>query len=209
MKKIGLPRFDMMGTIEKARKLASRHVDGLTINLPFVSFNVKPDATEKRVANEIVIRLADRRVLNASECCDDCIDQALASLQDIREILIDKQVELYGAKDGGLYLLLEMMAEALRQFLTFEQRLNTLHREPDEIDHPDVRRAPQAREAYFAALEALRGYFNRCLVEVAKIGGATLPKNNMMSQYETPWPVEAYVLPKLPALRGEYDQSLK
>lgn len=200
MKKIGLPRFDMMGTIEKARKLASRHVDGLTINLPFVSFNVKPDATEKRVANEIVIRLADRRVLNASECCDDCIDQALASLQDIREILIDKQVELCGAKDSGLYLLLEMMAEALRQFLTFEQRLNRLHREPAEMGHPDIRRAPQAREAYFAALEALRGHLSRCLAEVAKIGDVTLPNSNMMSQYETPWPVEAYVPPKLPAL---------
>jgi len=199
MKKIELPRFDVTSIIEKARNLANRYVDGVTVNLPFVSLNLKPDNTERRIANEIVIRLADRRVLNASECCDNCIDQALASLQGIREIIVNKQVELYDAKDCGLYLLLEMMAEVLRQFLTFEQQLNRLHRQPAEVDHPDFRRVPEAREAYLGALEALRGHFSRCLLEIAKIGGVSLPKVNMMARYETPWPVEAYVPPKLPA----------
>jgi len=35
---------------------------------------------ERTVARELVIRLKDRRVISAFECCDDCIDRALASL---------------------------------------------------------------------------------------------------------------------------------
>lgn len=55
---------------------------------------MKPDKMERKVAREVVIRLADRRVLTSAECCDNCIDQALASLQEIRRIIVDKQVEL-------------------------------------------------------------------------------------------------------------------
>lgn len=190
--------FDLSDIIRKARLLSKRHVDGVAISIPFISFNVKPDDTESRIANEVVIRLADRRVLNASECCDNCIDEALSSLQGIRELIVSKQVELYDAKDGVLYLLLEMMAEGLRQFLTFEQRLNKLHKEPAMPDHPDFRRPPEAREAYFAALEALRGHLTRCLLEIAKIGDVTLPKTGMIERYQTPWPIEEYVKPRLP-----------
>jgi hypothetical protein len=41
-------------------------------------------------------------VLSACECCDDCIDRALASLQEIRRTLVDKQVELYDILDGPI-----------------------------------------------------------------------------------------------------------
>lgn len=198
MKNTQPPRFDMTAIIEKARRMANRHLDGVSINLPFVSLTIKPDDTERRIANEIAIRLADRRILNASECCDNCIDQALNSLQGIREIIVDKQVELYSAKESALYLILEMMAEALRQFLTFEQNLNKLHREPMEVGHPDFHRSPEARKAYFIALEALRGHFSRCLLEVSKIGDVTLPKIEMITRYQSPWPLDAYVPPKPP-----------
>jgi len=64
-------RFDLRSLIGDARRKLSNCVDGVTINLPFVSFNVKPDDIEQKVAREIVICMADRRVLNAFECCDN------------------------------------------------------------------------------------------------------------------------------------------
>lgn len=192
MKKL---KFNLSDIIGKARYLSKRRVDGVSISLPFISFKIKPDDTECRVANEVVIRLSDRRVLNASECCDNCIDDALESLQGIREIIVDKQVELYDDKNGALYLLLDMMVEGLRQFLTFEQRLGELHREPVLSELPDFRRNPEARENYFGALETLRGHLRRCLLEIAKIGDVTLPKIGMAANYQLPWPIDDYVEP--------------
>ncbi len=64
-------------------------------------------------------------MLSAKECCDTCIDQALESLQSIRSVLVDKQVELAHLTGGPLYLLLDAMLEGVRQFLTFEQRLSS------------------------------------------------------------------------------------
>jgi hypothetical protein len=61
---------------------------------------------KRQVARELVIRLIDRRVLSAWECCDDCIDRALVSLQEIRQILVDKQVALSDMPEGPLYLLI-------------------------------------------------------------------------------------------------------
>jgi hypothetical protein len=116
-------RFDLGSLISGARKRVNSRVDGVGINLPFVTFNVKPDDLEQKVAREIVIRMAERRVLNAFECCDNCIDQALESLQKIRSLLVDKQVELANHTDSALYVLTEAMGDAIRQFLTFEQRL--------------------------------------------------------------------------------------
>jgi hypothetical protein len=52
------------------RQVANRLGD-VTLNLPFVSFAVSPKDRERQVAREIVIRLKDRRVLSAWECCDD------------------------------------------------------------------------------------------------------------------------------------------
>ncbi len=132
-------QFDLTGLIAKVRQLP-RVVDGVTIKLPFISISVKPDDKERRIAREIVIRMADRRVLNAFECCDNCIDHALESLREIRRLLVDKQVELSDGADGALYLLLEAMAESIRQFSTFEQRLT---------------RQPEDQQKYFAALEML------------------------------------------------------
>lgn len=118
-------RFDLRGLLTEARRRVNSRVDGISINLPFISFRINPTDLEKKAAREIVIRMADRRVLNASECCDSCIDQALTSLKDIRGLLVDKQVELSHAVDIPLYFLIELQLEAIRQFLTFEQWLNS------------------------------------------------------------------------------------
>lgn len=67
--------------------------------------------------------MADRRVLSGQECCDGCIDDALKSLQDLRQMLVDKQVELSDMQDGPLFLLIDMMRVGIRQFQTYEQLL--------------------------------------------------------------------------------------
>ena len=64
-------RFDVRTLVAGARRKLNTRVGSVSINLPFLKFNVEPDDLEQRVAREIVIRMADRRVLNAFECCDN------------------------------------------------------------------------------------------------------------------------------------------
>lgn len=192
-------KFDFRAQLKEARRKLNTRVGSVSINLPFLSFSLNPDDLEKRVAREIVIRMADRRVLNAFECCDNCIDQALSSLQEIRRILIDKQVELSGAPDSPLYLLIELQVEAIRQFLTFEQRLNQTAGPGAVIDTPsDFRRPAPVREQYFAGLEMLRAHLHRCLFEVSKIADTVIPKIADHMRYDEAWQLEAYEQPKLP-----------
>jgi len=193
-------RFDVRSLIKRARQKLNTQVDGVTINLPFISFSVKPDDLQKKVAQEIVIRLADRRVLNAFECCDSCIERALASLQEIRSILVDKQVEMAKLIDSPLYLLVEFMLEGIRQFFTFEQRLKErTERPPSMIPRSSgLRRLRGRREHYFAALEMLRAHLHRCLNQVAKIADTQIPKIANHMRYDEAWPLEAYETVALP-----------
>jgi hypothetical protein len=142
---------DVSKALGHAQRLKARHLPGLQIglSLPFLTINVSPNDVERRVAREVVIRCRDRRVLNARECCDGCIDQALSSLQELRAKLVDKQVDLSEAQDGPLYLLLELMLDSVRQFLTFEQRLRSFEQGGRSSEMRDGR----IREAYFQALE--------------------------------------------------------
>jgi len=116
-------KFDITDLLARARRQISGRVGNVTLSLPFVSIAVNPKDKERQVAREVVIRLRDRRVLSAWECCDNCIDNALASLQEIRQTLVNKQVELSDLQDGPLYLLLDAMAAGIRQFMTFEELL--------------------------------------------------------------------------------------
>lgn len=193
-------KFDFRTQLKDARRKLNTRVGSVSISLPFLSLSLNPDDLEKRVAREIVIRMADRRVLNAFECCDNCIDQALSSLQEIRRILVDKQVELSGVPDSPLYLLIELQVEAIRQFLTFEQRLNqSAAPESMLVDAPsDFRRRPPTREQYFAALEMLRAHLHRCLLQVSKIADTAIPKISDHMRYDDAWQLEAYEQPKLP-----------
>jgi hypothetical protein len=142
----------------------------------------------------VVIRLADRRVLNAFECCDNCINEALTSLQEIRRLLVDKQVELSDRPESALYLLLELMAEAVRQFFTFEQRLD---------------RRPESRQAYFAALEMLRAHIHRVLLQVAKIAQTEIPKIAQHMRYDEAWQLDAYERPSALPLDEAADQHAR
>ncbi|XOB65766.1 hypothetical protein ACMC5R_03210 [Deferribacteres bacterium DY0037] len=63
-------KFEITNLLKKAQNKVKKHVDDVTINLPFISFSVKPTDKEKSVARELLIRLIDKRVLSSQECCD-------------------------------------------------------------------------------------------------------------------------------------------
>lgn len=187
--------FDVTQIIARTRRLVSAHVGEVTLNLPFVSVAVSPHDREKAAAREIVIRMRDHRVLNSRECCDNCIDASVASLQDIRRLLVDQQVGLSDLRDGPLFLLTDIMRQGIRQFLTYEEHLRAAPEDDRQGVLSDFRRDPAVREAYFAGLEQLRGHISRSLHEVRKIAG--MPEGEEVLDYATPWPLEQYVAPQL------------
>lgn len=143
----------------------------------------------------MVIRLADRRVLTSAECCDDCIDQALTSLHEIRQIIVDKQVELAEKTDTALFLLLDSVRYAIRQFLTFEQTLSK-GADPHQTTK-SFHRSAGSRELYFAGLEMLRAHIDRTLLQVAKIAGMDeIPGLVGRMSYDGYWQLEAYKKPR-------------
>lgn len=180
--------------IQPALRDLVRSADGrpgaLAVVLPFLTVHVHPSARERAVAAEIVLRVGDKRVLNAQECCDGCIDAALSSLQGIRARLVDARVAL-ASEQGALSGLVELMLTAIRQFLTFEQRLSRsgAPRHPGD----ELYRDGEVRQAYFDALEQLRGHLSRCLGAAAALAGMNLPSDGLITGYAGPWPAEAYV----------------
>jgi hypothetical protein len=160
--------------------------------LPFISLTVTPDDVEKEVARELMVRLPDRRVLSSKECCDTCIDISLTSIQEIRGILVDKQVELAHLYDGSLYLLVEYMLEGIRQFLTFTETRDSVI----VLESRSDMRPPDVRERYFGALEVLRFHIHSCLTQVAKIAEINTPKVEAYLHSNEEWHRVAYIRPQ-------------
>lgn len=191
-------KFDLTDLLGRARRQVAGRIGNVTLNLPFVSIEVSPKDRERAVAREVVLRLRDRRVLSAWECCDDCIDRALTSLKEIRQLIVDKEVELAELQDGPLFIMLDAMAAGIRQFMTFEE---LLRRGEDAPPHPrfaEFYRPADMRQAYFDGLEILRGHLSRCLGQVALIAGVPAPTDGIIENYQGPWQLEAYQEP--PAL---------
>ena len=89
------------------------------------------------------------------------------------------------------------MADAIRQFLTFEQRLK---QEPSEfsiilLSMPERHRRFEHRDKYFAALEMLRAHLYRCLAQVSKIAEMEIPAISKHMRYDEVWQLEAYESP--------------
>lgn len=194
-------QFDLTRLLARARRRFSGTVGDVRIRLPFLSLSVNPRNSEKRVAKEVVIRGSQRRVLEGYRCCDNCRKEAIEGLQRFRSFLDDYQVRLADVTDGALYLLLELMLEAIRQFLTFEQRLSAeakaspLHL-PEA--HTDFERWSE-HETYLAALELLRNHLRACMLQVKAIADIELPDVTRDLQYESEWLLTGYVpLPALP-----------
>jgi len=185
-------KFDLSEALDRLRAAAQNHIGDITLNLPFVSFSVSASAKEKQMAQELYIRLKDRRVLSATECCDNCIDQALSSLSEIRTLLVDKQVELADCQEAPLYALIDVMRDGIRQFLTFEQRLKWADGLPPRSAISDFRRPEDVTQAYFDGLGILRGHLARCLEQIAAIADMTFPETGVLANYRGAWQLEAY-----------------
>lgn len=187
-------KFDFKTLTKQARRKINSRIGSVSINLPFLSFSLNPEDLEKQVAREIVIRMSDRRVLNARECCDSCVDRALSSLQEIRSILVDKKVELSSMPDSPLYLIIELQVEAVRQFLTFEQRIIG---DIPSSSLEKTRMSSDVFDMYLAALEILRAHLFRCLVQVSKIAEIPIPSISQNMRYDELWDIEVYEEPNL------------
>lgn len=175
MKRTSNLKFDVTPILQRAKHLTKPRVDGISINLPFISISLTVSDNEKKIAREVLIRLRDKRVLVAWECCNNCINNALASIQDIRTLLVNKQVELPD-EDSALFLLFDLMLAGIRQFLTFTERFD-----------PHIH-----REEYFGALGVLRGHLLRCIEEIAKVGNTTPKLSNRLS-FNPIWEKELYL----------------
>jgi hypothetical protein len=184
----GKLKFDMAALLKRARRTIANHLGDVTLTLPFGSVTVQPTAKETKIAREALVVLHDRRVLSAKECCDGCVDSSLKSLQEIRAILVEKQKELSDLQDGPLYAVLEMMAQAVRQFLTYEEALRRSYVGQPQPDRPD--RRPHLRDAYFDALERLRDHLSHCLGQVSAI--AKVPVEGYAAHYQAAWRRDAY-----------------
>ena len=182
-------QFKIEAALRDLVRCADSRPGAQALALPFLTIHVHPSAKERDVAAEIVLRVGDKRVLNAQECCDGCIDSALSSLQEIRSRLVDSRVALAGEK-GALSGLVELMLTAIRQFLTFEQRLprSKAPRHPGDEFYRDS----GVRQAYFDTLEQLRGHLSRCLGAAAAMAGMSLPSDGLIAGYAGPWSAEAY-----------------
>jgi hypothetical protein len=182
-------QFDVSKVLAQFAAAPDAHASTYRLDLPFMSIQTQFTPLERRSATVLLTRLRDRRVLSAHECCDGCIDDALRSLQEIRTALVDMQVELASEKSGALYLLIELMLVAIRQFLTFEQTLNDSANSPRNSMGG---RPPYERQQYFDALELLRGHLSRCLGQVTVVGSLAVPSDGFVENYRGPWPPEAY-----------------
>jgi hypothetical protein len=185
-------RFDIREPLKKLQRFAQGHVGEVTLNLPFFSIAVNPTGREKEISRELVIRLKDRRVLSAYECCDNCISEALTSLQEIRRLLIDKEVALSDIEDGPLFLLMEAMVDGIRQFLTFEQWLGAAGKVGTPRHRDRYERSYEIRQRYFDALELLRGHLGVCLTQIAEIAGMKVPEGGLVRNYKGIWLIAAY-----------------
>ena len=151
---------------------------------------------EKKVARELLVRLPDKRVLSSKECCDNCIDISLASLQDIRSILVEAQVRLTDYHDGGLYLLIELMAEGVRQFITFEERIRVEPSLKEEAQFSDFYRPRDVQHEYFEVLEKLRFHIHSCLTQIATIADMETPKIESYLKANEEWLLSLYHEPQ-------------
>jgi hypothetical protein len=174
-------KFDVSSILQMAKNLPKPKVKGVSINLPFLSIDLSASDDERKIAREVLIRLKDKRVLVAWQCCGDCIKHALDSIQDIRTLLVDKQVEI-SDENSALFIIFDLMLSGIRQFLTFTERYD-----------PYLN-----KEEFQNAIDILRGHIIRCIDEVAKVGNTT-PPTFYRQNFNQKWEETIYLLESPPS----------
>ena len=79
MKRVSNLKFDVSSILQRVKTLPKLKVKGVSINLPFITIDMAASDIERKIAREVLIRLRDKRVLVAWECCDSCIKNALGA----------------------------------------------------------------------------------------------------------------------------------
>src|SRR5205823_3720099 len=121
------------------------------------------------------------------------IDRSVASILKIREYLVSKQVELADWTDGSLFFLFEFMAQGIRQFLTYEERLKVeFAPQPPSGSADNLRRPAALRQGYFDALTVLRQHLQMALNQIALIAGISAPKIPEYLQVQS-WELSNYL----------------
>lgn len=184
-------QFDIADALRELVRSADARPAALQLSVPFMNVLIHPIEIEKSIAAEIIVRATDRRVLNARECCDECIENALRSLQELRSLFSEKKALLARERNRPLSALIELMLVAIRQFLTFQQKLSTKHRE-DIARSGEKIQLGDNRQLYFDTLELLRGHLSRCLGQVSLIAGMNAPSDGLIAGYQGAWPLDAY-----------------
>lgn len=145
--------MDINKIYKEAIKFAKKTtISDITITLPFISFSVQATDIEKKIAREIIIRVRDKRVITSFQCCPSCTEYAIISLNEIRAILIDKQVELNNV-DSVLFLLIDFALDGIRNFMSNTENL----------------KVSRHLETYKRLLQELREHLLRVFDQVSKI----------------------------------------
>lgn len=170
-------KFNVTEYYRKAKKLVNKaDIKGITIKFPGISINLAPTDSDKKISKEIILKLRHKRVISQSECCDNCIKNSLTSLFEIKDYLIDKQVEMSDV-ESPLFILTDMALLGINRFLTFTEGFD---------DFKD-------KEKYFEALNLLRGHLIKTFDEVAKI--ASLPNDfGFRLKMIEGWDEETYII---------------
>jgi hypothetical protein len=88
-------KFDVSSYYKKAKAYKnSMKIEGVSINLPFITINVASDQNDKKIAREIIIRIRDKRVLNSKECCEGCIENSLNQFSKSDSSLLTNKLKL-------------------------------------------------------------------------------------------------------------------
>jgi hypothetical protein len=186
-------KIDVRRLLKDARRTLNKRVGKVQISLPpNITYVLEPHDPEITIARKILVFTRDRRVLSSEECCDGCIDRSIESLGKIREYLVERQQELVHLSDGVLFLLTEHLVDAIRQFMTYAERLDLAYHE-DSHASSAFRRHPGARHHYFEALKRLRAHILQTLHQLALVAKIDFPKvpDNLRI---TNWDSSRYIL---------------
>jgi len=135
-------------------------LDNISLSFPFlVSASFKFEKGIVDIAKETILSLIDRRILNAFECCANCINDALKSLKEIKLELISIKKQLKNNINSPLFYYIDYIVISINAFFDFMERNNL-------IDSEDF----ATKDIYFDALEMMRNHIAQCMFEIAKIG---------------------------------------
>ncbi len=175
-------QFKVQKLLKKAKKRIGQSVDGISITLPLISANLKIRQVERQIAREVAVKLKNRRVLKPRKEADEHnIEKEIASIQKIRGLLVEKQVELAQSDlgDGDFYLIIEFMLAPINQFLSFHEKWS---RKKGDL------------EAYRSTYELLRDHVCSCLAQIYRIARMKIPPDLVYSRYDRKWNLDAYDL---------------